>query len=277
MGDLNRGANSTFAAGDTVTAAKLHKLVDDATLKDGVVTTAKISDGAITAAKLAAGISVPAASIPLPENNVILGNASNLGAHLPVGSTLTKVGFLDVADGAIVEAKIGSGAVTAGKIPDAAITSAKLAPLSPSPAGTYGSSSVIPVVVVSATGQVTGVSTVAPVSVTNKVDLAQKAVLTSPGSTDSWAVASKPHLFQVWFECVSDSAGYSSGDRVPIESVFYKNGNDTWPAFSVKATASAVRVVAYGQNVLILHGSTGAVTDITASLSSWRLAGSAQL
>jgi hypothetical protein len=62
----------------------------------------------------------------------------------------------------INDANIGAGVVTTAKIADAAITSAKLADLSPSPAGSYGSSSLIPVVTVDAKGRVTAVTTVAP-------------------------------------------------------------------------------------------------------------------
>lgn len=264
MGDLNRGATSTFAAGDTITAAKLHKLVDDAELKALSVTTAKLADGAVTDAKLAAGITITAAKVTLPENNILLGNALNVGAHLAVGATLQKTGTLDVADAAIVTAKVADGAVT----------SAKLATISPSPAGTYGSGSLVPVVVVNDKGQVTAVTTQA-ISVSG-VTKSLTGIVSLPSAG---AFVQVPHSQGagawgwVYLECQTDDAGYSASipHRVPIECFYADVSDNDFPAFGVSWNASNAEVVrlSSASTIYVHRRNDGVTTAITPA--NWRL------
>lgn len=272
MGDLIRGAGSTFQAGDTVTAAKLHALVDNATLKPGVVTGEKIADGAVSQAKLQPGMVFPAGALQVPEGNVVLGNGSNVGVPLPVGPTLTKTGALNVADGSIVEAKIADGAVA----------TAKIASVTPSPAGVYGAAGTIPVVTVNEKGQVISVSTVAVQAQLTKLTLEQKDVPTAPGHHVLWtfAATAAPLFVDVWAECISPDAGHLVGDRVPITAFFRKSGDEAHPAFGVRSYAAVagswtVQVVAFGQDVQLLNADTGARTNVL--LSAWKLRASVMI
>jgi microcystin-dependent protein len=51
MADIQKGY--TFSNGETITPAKLHALVDDATVADGSITTAKLANSLVTTAKIA--------------------------------------------------------------------------------------------------------------------------------------------------------------------------------------------------------------------------------
>ena len=72
MGAISKG--HTFSDGDTVTAAKLNNLVDNATLNNDAITGAMIADSAISSNHLAAG-AVSGAS--LSSNTVALTALSN--------------------------------------------------------------------------------------------------------------------------------------------------------------------------------------------------------
>lgn len=252
MGDLNRGATSTFAAGDTITAAKLHKLIDDAEVKAGSIGTTKLADGAVTDAKLAAGITITAAKVTLPDGNILLGNASNVGAHLAVGATLQKVGTLDVAVGGVTETRISDGAVT----------TAKLGILDPSPAGTYGSATSVPVVVVNNKGQVTGVSTVAvnPPGMLTKTIVGGVSMPSASG--DSVTIAHSggaDAMAEVFAECVDPNQGYLVGDRVPLWCFFADEGSNDFPSFGVGVSSTSIKIVRNDDlgGVFTLHAEDG--------------------
>lgn len=252
MGDLNRGATSTFAAGDTITAAKLHKLIDDAEVKAGSIGTTKLADGAVTDAKLAAGITITAAKVTLPEGSMMIGSPLNVGVHIPVGSTLTKSAILDVADSSLGEAKFSDGSVA----------TAKLKTLDPSPAGTYGSATSVPVVVVNNKGQVTGVSTVAvnPPGMLTKTIVGGVSMPSASG--DSVTIAHSggaDAMAEVFAECVDPNQGYLVGDRVPLWCFFADEGSNDFPSFGVGVSSTSIKIVRNDDlgGVFTLHAEDG--------------------
>ena len=116
-------------------------------------------------------------SVDLYHNNVKKFETTAAGATVTGVLTATVTGNVTgnltgtasaVADGAVVAAKIGTGAVLTSKIADNAVTSAKIADGSIGPvqltatavsAGTYGSASSVPILVVDTDGRITGAST----------------------------------------------------------------------------------------------------------------------
>lgn len=95
MATITKGI--TFASGDVVTPAKLHQLVDSATVAN--IVTADIADGAITGPKLAAGA-------------IVIPDAVPPGAILPFAMNTAPTGWL-AANGAAVSRTTYSGLFSA--------------------------------------------------------------------------------------------------------------------------------------------------------------------
>lgn len=134
MGDLNRG--ESFANGEQVTAARLNKMQDDATVKAGAIGTTHLADGAVTPAKLSGSFAFAAGQVQIANGALVGGNASNVGVAItPDGTTVEiatttlrvkdlGISTAKIADGAVVLAKLGARAVNAAKF--AAVTTARL-------------------------------------------------------------------------------------------------------------------------------------------------------
>tara|TARA_B100000073_G_scaffold343885_1_gene349590 strand:- start:659 stop:1510 length:852 start_codon:yes stop_codon:yes gene_type:complete len=100
MPDITKG--KTFSSGDTVTAADLNSLLDDAVINNNAITTAKLDDSACTTAKI-------------PDDNVTYAKIQNVAtANRVLGSTS--------ADGVISEIQVATDMIA-----DNAVTAAKLA------------------------------------------------------------------------------------------------------------------------------------------------------
>tara|TARA_Y100001938_G_C8087638_1_gene433012 strand:- start:2212 stop:3063 length:852 start_codon:yes stop_codon:yes gene_type:complete len=100
MPDITKG--KTFSSGDTVTAADLNSLLDDAVINNNAVTDAKLADSACTTAKI-------------PDDNVTYAKIQNVAtANRVLGSTS--------ADGVISEIQVATDMIA-----DNAVTAAKLA------------------------------------------------------------------------------------------------------------------------------------------------------
>ena len=59
MPDITKG--KTFSSGDTVTAADLNSMLDDAVINDSSITANKLADQAVTSSKITAGTIVNSA------------------------------------------------------------------------------------------------------------------------------------------------------------------------------------------------------------------------
>jgi len=141
------GVTSSQIADNAVTTAKIvDGAVSTAKITDANVTTAKIADDAVTNAKIGAS------AVGTTELNTNAVTSPKIAANA-VTST-------EIASNAVSSAKIASGAVTTAKIADDAVDATKLANTSVT-AGSYGSSSAIPVITVDAQGRVTAASTAA--------------------------------------------------------------------------------------------------------------------
>ena len=145
-------------------------------------------------------------SVDLYHNNVKKFETTAAGATVTGVLTATVTGNVTgnltgtasaIADGIVVAAKIGTGAIVTSKIADNAVTSAKIADGSIGAtqltatavsAGTYGSASVVPILVVDTDGRITGASTAAVAgSLTVGADAGSDDVVTI--GTDTLTVA----------------------------------------------------------------------------------------
>lgn len=91
MPDITKG--KTFSSGDTVTAADLNSLLDDAVINNDVITADKIADGAVGATQISSGA----------------------------------VGSSALADDSVTSAKVADGQITSALLADDSVTSAKVA------------------------------------------------------------------------------------------------------------------------------------------------------
>lgn len=268
MGDLNKG--ETFAAGETVSAARLHRLVEDATLKAGVVTTTKIADGAITTEKLASSVSLTVSSVAISENKVLVGNASGIGAEVAVDTgTMNPAGFGVKALG-IAAAQLAVDAVETAKIKDANVTLPKLAAQAASTIvanGTGGSAS--PTACALGTGlEFSGGALRVSASVTAATVAKYTGTATVPASgaiaSASHSLGAVPSIVQVYLECLVDTMGYRANtgsgnpDRVPIDSLF---SSAFVPAFTLNVNDTTVEVIRYGatSDVFVFKRTSGGV------------------
>ena len=110
MADIQKGY--TFSNGEIITPAKLHALVDDATVADGSITTAKLANSLVTTAKIAdANITTP----KIADANITTPKIADANITTP-----------KIADGAVTSAKLGNDIilVPAGAIMPFAMNSA---------------------------------------------------------------------------------------------------------------------------------------------------------
>ena len=260
MPDLVRG--ETFVDGETVTGERLNRLVDNATIVDGAVTTAKLANGAVTTEKLATGAVIQAGAVALTANKFLVGNTENKGAPMGAGPEFA----LSFPDGFSLAAK----GVAAAKIADGAVGTDQLATLDPSPAGTYGAAAKIPVLTVDSKGRVTAAAEAAiTTGLVVKEVLPLKPFLWTPGGNVVWphTLGAVPDFFQVCLECVMDTPSgggndpfYKVGDRIPIHTCFYSvDQNQTWPGFSIWANTAEVGMAAFGQGFLLVASRTTGV------------------
>jgi hypothetical protein len=221
MGDLTKG--ETFAAGEVVTAARLHALVENATINPDAVGTAEIADGAVTGAKLDPSLELSTSWLQLASGKTVIGNGSGIANQVTVDTgTMQITPTLAVKTSGIAATQLASDAVVTAKILDGNVTGAKLETLSPSPAGSYGSATIIPRVTVDAKGRVTAVTTnslaLRHASVGGVLDFPTSPIVICGWP---WPVTSAPTHFEVSLVCKNNSTagGWKIADVVSVEAL----------------------------------------------------------
>lgn len=282
MGDLNKG--ETFSAGETVSAARLHRLVEDATLKAGVVTTTKIADGAITTAKLASSVALTVSAVTISENKVLVGNASGIGAEVAVDTgTMNPAGFGVKALG-IAAAQLAADAVETAKIKDANVTLPKLAAQAATTivANATGSSA-SPTACALGTGlEFSGGALRVTAAVSSGIVIRYKPDAVAFPASDSvtpftHGLGDQPMDVQVWIECTADDQGYlaisdgSTPDRIPIEHLWTDSGGNDFPVFGVRANGQKIYVYREGSVGNVYAYNTASRTNVPLDTSKWQL------
>ena len=116
MPDITKG--KTFSSGDTVTAADLNSLLDDAVINNNAITNSKISDGAVDNLAVSGTAEIDFSKLAsLSTGQVLAGNEGTPTATTLSGDvTIAADGAVTIADDAINTAKISNGAVDGAAI-----------------------------------------------------------------------------------------------------------------------------------------------------------------
>ena len=109
MPDITKG--KTFSSGDTVTAADLNSLLDDAVINNNAITNSKIADGAVDNAAVSGTAAIDFSKLAsLSTGQVLAGNEGTPTATTLSGDvTIAADGAVTVADNAITPAKLQDG------------------------------------------------------------------------------------------------------------------------------------------------------------------------
>ena len=146
MGDISKGV--TFADGQSVSAADLNNLVDQAVINAGAVTASKLANGAVSANHLAAGFTVSPGQVALGQDLILAGGATNAGVGVSLGTGLA------ISAGTLTLSGIPGGALANGTIPTGAHA------LTGAVAGLYGAASRAVRVTANVQGQIAGIDSV---------------------------------------------------------------------------------------------------------------------
>tara|TARA_R100000808_G_scaffold14005_1_gene33472 strand:+ start:1067 stop:2149 length:1083 start_codon:yes stop_codon:yes gene_type:complete len=132
MPDITKG--KTFSSGDTVTAADLNNLVDDASINNNAINSDKIASGAVTNAKVSTSAAISFSKLEtLATGSVIVGDSGSAkGVALSGDATIDAAGALTIATGAVETAMIAdstgsSDGVTTAKLATGAVSGPKIA------------------------------------------------------------------------------------------------------------------------------------------------------
>ena len=109
MPDITKG--KTFSSGDTVTAADLNSLLDDAVINNNAITNSKIADGAVDNAAVSGTAAIDFSKLAsLSTGQVLAGNEGTpIATTLSGDVTIAADGAVTVADDAITLAKMEDG------------------------------------------------------------------------------------------------------------------------------------------------------------------------
>ena len=127
MPDITKG--KTFSSGDTVTAADLNSLLDDAVINNNAITNSKIADGAVDNATVSGTAGIDFSKLAsLSTGQVLAGNGGTPTATTVSGDvTIAADGAVSIADDAVTQAKIADDAVGADQLADGAVDGAAIA------------------------------------------------------------------------------------------------------------------------------------------------------
>ena len=148
MPDIAKG--TTFTSGQTVTAALMNTLVDDAVINDNAITTDKLAANSVTSAKISSSAAIAYSKLAaLSGGNLVVGDMNNVATRVALSgdATMSNTGSITIGDGAVPPAKVLDANITTAKLADSTgasdgVTTAKLATGAVTPAkleaGTQG-------------------------------------------------------------------------------------------------------------------------------------------
>lgn len=272
MGDITKGY--TFTAGEVVTPAKLHALVENSEIKAASVGTTEIADGAVTQAKLASGIAVTASQVTLASGKVLVGNGSNVGAEVTVDTgTMTTVGAVGVKALGIATAQLADGAVTTAKVADGAVTLAKVANIATARVlgRTTAGSGVVEELSAGTGISIAGgtiASTVTGITKGTVVTVGLSSGVTGIIYTGSHGLAAMPFEVSLKLKCLTAEHGYAVGQYVNAGAAIYDGSDYDVTPFWWTATASTLKLGRYeplggGSTIRIPNATTGAQATLT--------------
>ena len=127
MPDITKG--KTFSSGDTVTAADLNSLLDDAVINNNAITANHIADSSINNSAVSGTAAIDFSKLAsLSTGQVLAGNEGTPTATtLSADVTLAADGAVTIANDAVTQAKIADDAVGADQIADGAVDGAAIA------------------------------------------------------------------------------------------------------------------------------------------------------
>ena len=127
MPDITKG--KTFSSGDTVTAADLNSLLDDAVINNNAITANHIADSSINNSAVSGTAAIGFSKLAsLSTGQVLAGNGGTPTATTLSGDvTIAADGAVTIADDAVTQAKIANDAVGADQIAAGAVDGAAIA------------------------------------------------------------------------------------------------------------------------------------------------------
>lgn len=122
MPDITKG--KTFSSGDTVTAADLNSLLDDAVINNNAVTSGKLADGAVDNAAVSGTAGIDFSKLAsLSTGQILAGNEGTPTAvSLGGDATIDASGNLTIAATSVEQSMIANDAVGADQLADTAVT-----------------------------------------------------------------------------------------------------------------------------------------------------------
>lgn len=122
MPDITKG--KTFSSGDTVTAADLNSLLDDAVINNNAITNSKIADGAVDNAAVSGTAAIDFSKLAsLSTGQILAGNGGTpTAATLGGDATIDASGNLTIAATSVEQSMIANDAVGADQLADTAVT-----------------------------------------------------------------------------------------------------------------------------------------------------------
>lgn len=123
MPDITKG--KTFSSGDTVTAADLNSLLDDAVINNNAVTSGKLADGAVDNAAVSGTAAIDFSKLAsLSTGQVLAGSSEGTPTAVSLGgdATIDASGNLTIAATSVEQSMIANDAVGADQLADTAVT-----------------------------------------------------------------------------------------------------------------------------------------------------------
>ena len=272
----------TFTDNEQVTAAKLHQLVDDATIDAGAIDATALASGAVTNAKIAAAAGVALSKISVTIDRLVGGSATNTGEEVTVGAGLDITSStLTVDDDGITTAKILDANVTAAKLASTLDLSSKAVILADD---SIAASKLETDFIDAVSGVAIDAADYLIFSDSSNSNLTRKAQVSTIGSsvagsialtaaTAAGAITAWPHSLGVappnvrlTYFCTAADGGYAVGDEVLAYAPYATSGVPRPAPYSTaQSTGSITLIGASGADPVITNKTDGSSHTMTES------------